>query len=89
MKSLNSSLVKASDMIPEVCVGPIYAEQLLAIFLSNSRLNWWYKFLKSNENKRNLNSSLVKASDMIPEVCVVSIYSELFLEIFLSNSGVN
>ena len=89
MKSLNSSLVKASDMVPEVCVGPIYPEQFLAIFLSNSGLNQWYKFLKSNENMKSLNSSLVKASDMVPEVCAGPIYPEQFLAIFLSNSGVN
>ena len=89
MKSLNSSLVKASDMVQEVCAGPIYPEQFLAIFLSNSGVNYWYKFSKNSENMKSLNRSLVKASDIMPEVCVVSIYSELFLAIFLSNSGVN
>ena len=39
MENLNSSLVKASDMVPEVCVGPIYPELFLAIFLSNSGVN--------------------------------------------------
>ena len=39
MNNFNSSLVKASDMVPEVCVGPIYPELFLAIFLSNSVLN--------------------------------------------------
>ena len=39
MKNLNSSLVKASDMLSEVCVGPISVELFLAIFLSNSGLN--------------------------------------------------
>ena len=39
MKNLNSSLVKASDMVPELYVGPISAELFLAIFLSNSGVN--------------------------------------------------
>ena len=39
MKNLNSSSVKASDMIPEVYVGPISADLFLAIFLSNSGVN--------------------------------------------------
>ena len=70
MKSLNSSLVKASDMVPEVFAGPIYPEQFMAIFVSNSRVNQRYKFLKSNEDMQSLNSSLVKASDMVPEECL-------------------
>ena len=41
MKNLNSSSVKASDMVPEVYIGPIlsYAELFLAIFLFNSEVN--------------------------------------------------
>ena len=39
MKNLNSSLVKASDMVPEPYVGRISAELFLAIFLSNSGVN--------------------------------------------------
>ena len=36
MENLNSSSVKASDMVPDVYVGPISEELFLAIFLSNS-----------------------------------------------------
>ena len=39
MENLNSSSVKASDMVPGVYVGPIFAELFLAIFLSNSAVN--------------------------------------------------
>ena len=88
-QGLNSSSVKASDMVPELYVGLISAELFLANFLSYSGVNKWYKCLKSNENMENLNSSSVKASDMVPGVYVGPIFAELFLAIFLSNYGVN
>ena len=38
-QDLNSSSDKASEMVPELYVGPIFAELFLAIFLSNYGVN--------------------------------------------------
>ena len=82
MKKLNNSCIKASDMVPEVYVGPIsqtYSSQFFFLILE------WISDIsvyKSNENMKNLNSSRVKASDMVPEVYVGSISQNCYWQFF-------
>ena len=90
MKNLNNSLVKTSDMVPEVFVKSISKHYSWQFILCNSGVNLRYKCLKINENMKNLNRSSVKASDMHgTNIYVYPISAQLFLAIFLTNSRVN
>ena len=47
-----------------------FEEPFVAIYLSNSGVNLWYKCLKSNAKMKNLNSLWFKDSNMVPELYV-------------------
>ena len=72
MKNLNASCVKASHMVVEVYVGPIWQNYISQFFVSNSGVTQWYKCLKIIKNMKNLNSSWVKASDTEAYICTIS-----------------